>query len=412
MAKHFPLGFPNEYKTRRALLLSSLFNEPFVSLYPLLPFILLKSLGATAFQIVLLTMLKPVSSIFSLYWSEKISQNRHTLRMSLVGAGLLARLPFLFALFFDNVWLLIGASTLYMLFSRAGIPAWMEILKVNLPDRVREKSFSFGSALGYAEGVLIAIGIGSLLDKSVISWKIFFGSAILLGIIALAIQAFVPMGETKEVIAKPERLSLKESFLRPWIDCYELMKNRSDFRNFQWAFMVGGFGLMVIQPVIPIFFMETLQISFRDLMIAYSICKGLGFVLTSSLWSRALGYFRVGTFTAFVLIGFALFPLLIIAAIAHQYWIYVAYFVYGIAQAGSHLIWHLSGPLFAEGEKSSRYSGVNIVMVGIRGTLGPPLGGLLVALFGPIAVFIISALFCLSGVTALFVRAPKTATSV
>lgn len=408
MAKHFPHG----YKTRRALLLSSLFNEPFVSLYPLLPFILLKSLGATAFQIVLLTMLKPVSSIFSLYWSEKISQNRHTLRMSLVGAGLLARLPFLFALFFDNVWLLIGASTLYMLFSRAGIPAWMEILKVNLPDRVREKSFSFGSALGYAEGVLIAIGIGSLLDKSVISWKIFFGGAILLGIVALVIQAFVPMGEAKEVIAKPQRLSLKESFLRPWMDCYELMKKRSDFRNFQWAFMVGGFGLMVIQPVIPIFFMETLQISFRDLMIAYSICKGLGFVLTSSLWSRALSHFRVGTFTAFVLTGFALFPLLIIAAIAHQYWIYVAYFVYGIAQAGSHLIWHLSGPLFAEGEKSSRYSGVNIVMVGIRGTLGPPLGGLLVSLFGPIAVFIISALFCLSGVTALFVRAPKATSSV
>ena len=159
-------------------------------------------------------------------------------------------------------------------------------------------------------------------------------------------------------------------------------------------------------------FMETLKISFRELMIAYSICKGFGFVLTSSLWSRALSYLTVGTFTACVLVGFALFPLLIVAAMAHQYWIYVAYFVYGIAQAGSHLIWHLSGPLFAEGEKSSRYSGVNIVMVGIRGVLGPPLGGLLVTLIGPIAVFIMSSLFCISGATAFFFRAPRSISSI
>lgn len=404
MSKHFPYG----NQTRRAILLSSLLNEPFASLYPLLPFILLKSLDATAFQIVVLMMLKPVSAIFSLYWSEKISQNRHTLRMNLIGAGLLARAPFLLALLFDNVWLYVVASTLYMLFSRAGIPAWMEVLKVNLPDKIREKSFSFGSAIGYAEGVLIAIGIGSLLDKSPLSWKVFFLFALVFGLIALLIQALLPFGEKKEPLQEKRFVGWKESFLRPWIDCYELMKNRSDFRKFQWAFMVGGFGLMVIQPVIPIFFTETLHISYRELLIAYSICKALGFVLTSPLWSRSLSYISVNLFTALVLIGFAIFPLLIVAAIIHPYWIYVAYFVYGIAQAGSHLIWHLSGPLFAEGEKSLRYSGVNIVMVGIRGALGPPLGGVLVAFMGPVFVFLLSAIFCLFGTAALFFRSLKS----
>jgi hypothetical protein len=404
MSKNFPYG--NE--TRRAILLSSLLNEPFGSLYPLLPFILLKSLGATAFQIVILMMLKPVSSIFSLYWSEKISQNRHTLRMNLVGAGLLARLPFLIALLFDHVWMYVIASTLYMLFSRAGIPAWMEILKVNLPDKIREKSFSFGSAIAYAEGVFIAIGIGSLLDKSDTSWKIFFLIALVLGLLALLIQSLLPLGEKKESLQEKVSLSWRESFLRPWIDCYDLMKNRSDFRKFQWAFMVGGFGLMVIQPVIPIFFTETLHISYRELLIAFSVCKAFGFVLTSALWSRSLSYLSVNTFTSLVLVGFAIFPLFIVCAIAHLYWIYVAYFIYGIAQAGSHLIWHLSGPLFAEGEKSLRYSGVNIVMVGIRGTLGPPLGGVLVTLCGPVFVFILSSLFCLSGTAALFFRSSKS----
>ncbi|MBM3193871.1 MAG: MFS transporter [Chlamydiae bacterium] len=404
MSKHFPYG----NQTKRAIFLSTLLNEPFASLYPLLPFILLKSLNATAFQIVILTMLKPVSSIFSLYWSEKISQNRHTLRMNLIGAGLLARVPFLLALLFDHVWLYVVASTLYMLFSRAGIPAWMEVLKVNLPDKIREKSFSFGSAIGYAEGVLIAIGIGSLLDKSALSWKVFFLFALVFGLLALLVQALLPLGEKKEMLQEKKIVGLKEGFLRPWIDCYQLMKKRSDFRKFQWAFMVGGFGLMVIQPVIPIFFTETLHISYRELLIAYSICKALGFVLTSHLWSRALSYISVNVFTSLVLVGFAIFPLVIVAAILHPYWIYVAYFIYGIAQAGSHLIWHLSGPLFAEGEKSLRYSGVNIVMVGIRGALGPPLGGVLVAFMGPVFVFLLSALFCLFGTAALFFRSLKS----
>ena len=145
--------FPYACQTRWAIFFSTLLSEPFSSIYPLLPFIFCKNLQASSFQIVLLTMLKPVVSIFSFYWSEKISQNRHSLKKSLLGAGLLARIPFLIALFFDDVWGFILASACYVLFFRAGIPAWIEILKVNLPKSVRERSFSFHSALGYAEGI-------------------------------------------------------------------------------------------------------------------------------------------------------------------------------------------------------------------------------------------------------------------
>ena len=167
---------------------------------------------------------------------------------------------------------------------------------------------------------------------------------------------------------------------------------------------------MIIQPVIPMFFSETLKLSYRDLIIAYSICKGFGFVLTSPLWSRYMGILSVGRFTSIVLAGFALFSLMIAFGIYSPIWVYFAYFVYGVAQAGSHLIWHLSGPVFADKEESSRYSGVNIVMVGVRGMLGPPLGGLLAALFGPLFVLYLSVIFCLSGVSSMLVRAPKRLT--
>jgi predicted MFS family arabinose efflux permease len=372
---------------------------------------MIKDLGATSFQIVLLTMVKPVASIFSFYWSERISRKKESLKMNLLGAGLFGRIPFIAALFFDNTWLLIIASALYMLFLRASIPAWMEMIKVNLPGKgVREQLFSVSAALGYGEGILVAIGVGSLLDNHVGLWKIFYLGALVLGIIGIIVQVALPVREMKvkeniEGVAK--KPLFRERFIRPWIDCIELMKERSDFRRFQWAFMVGGLGLMIIQPIIPIFFAETLKLSYRDLLIAYSICKGLGFVLTSRLWGKALSKIPVSWFTSFVLVGFGIFPLLIILAEYSSIWLYLAYFVYGIAQAGSHLIWHLSGPIFAGEQHSSRYSGINIVLVGIRGTLGPPLGGLLAICFGPTKVLFISALLCIGGTSAMLFKAPS-----
>lgn len=397
------------HKTRFAILLSSLLHEPFTSLFPLLPFILIKDLGATTFQIVLLTMLKPLVSIFSFYWSEKISQKKHSLKLSLIASGLLARIPFLLVLFIDNVWLLIFASTLYMLYSRGGIPAWMEILKVNLPDRLREKYFSIGSMIGYAEGVLIAIGIGSLLDKSVDSWKFFYLASLLIGVIGVFVQGSIPIREERLLHHEkaPSNKTFWMTFVQPWIDSFSLMKTRPDFQRFQWGFMLCGLGLMIIQPAIPLFFADVLKLSYKDLLIAYTICKGLGFVLATPLWNQAMSRISVGIFSAFVHIGFALFPFLIIASLQGHFWLYLAYFVYGIAQAGSHLIWHLSGPFFAEQEKSARFTGVNIMMVGVRGTVGPPLGGILVSLFSPAFVLVVSIFLSLSAIIPMVVKAPR-----
>lgn len=396
-------------KTRSVVFFSNLIHEPFSSLYPILPFILIKNYQAAALQIVLLTMLKPIASIFSFYWSELISQKRHTLRRNLLGAGLMARLPFVVAIFFDNVWLLIAASTLYMLFTRAGIPAWMEILKLNLPGKLREKYFAIGSAIGYAEGVFIAIGVGSLLDYDIHLWRHLFLIALALGLLGVLTQVLLPI-QKKEIEQKGEKKSLKENFLRPWQDCLHLMRTRPDFRRFQWAFMICGFGLMILQPVIPIFFSENLHLSCRDIMIAFSICKGLGFVLTSPLWSRSMSTLSVGRFTAFVLIGFGLYASCLVFGIYSSIWIYLSYFIYGIAQAGSHLIWHMSGPIFSESEDSSRYSGVSVVLVGVRGMLGPPLGGLLSLVFGPLLVIYFSIVLCLGAIFTVSVRAPTRLT--
>ena len=68
------------------------------------------------------------------------------------------------------------------------------------------------------------------------------------------------------------------------------------------------------------------------------------------------------------------------------WWFYAAFFMYGVGQGGSHLVWHMSGPHFSGKEESARYTGVNVAMAGLRGAVGPPLGGWLSVVFGALPV--------------------------
>lgn len=385
-------------KTRGAILWSSLLSEPLFTLYGMLIFILRKDLDASLFQIAILTMLKPVVSVFSFYWSAGVAQKKHKLRWNVASAGFLARLPFLFFPFVDNVWMIIAGAVIHMFFYRAGNPAWVEILNVNLPKKAREKFFSIGSALGYAEGVLLAIAFGALMDYDHHAWKmLFFGSA-LIGMCGVFMQMRVPIeGEHDAVGVKREKISFYKLLIEPWKSSHNLMRERPDFAKFQWGFMACGFGIMLIQPALPFFFIDVLHVTYIDLAIALSICKGLGFVFSSPLWAKAMGKFSISHLSCAVFVATGLFPLFLILAPFSLFWLYLAYVMYGIAQGGSHLVWNLSGPVFSGKEDSSLYSGVNIVMVGIRGVVAPPLGSLLCVLLGPLVVLGVGIGLCFYG---------------
>jgi MFS family permease len=384
-------------KTKSAILWTNLLNESLFTLYGLLAFILRKDLGATAFQIALLTMLKPLVSLFSFYWSTGSKHTKDRLRQNVFLTGILSRAPFFLFPFLDNVWFFIFAAAQHMLFARAGTPAWMEILKLNLPKREREKYFSLGAALGYAEGVLIAIAFGFLLDHYAYSWKILFFLSACIGIAGVLIQKRLPIQDPEGITESESPDSKENPLIMPWKATWNLMKNRKDFARFQWGFMACGFGIMLIQPALPLFFVDILHISYTDLAIALSICKGLGFVFSSSLWARFMDRIDVSKLSSLVFVGVGLFPLLLMLTPWSLIWLYIAYFVYGIAQAGSHLIWNLSGPLFSGERNSSLYTSVNIVMVGMRGMIAPPLGGILCTLCGPFWVLGFGILLCFYG---------------
>ncbi len=385
-------------KTRLALLWMNLSSEPLTALYTLLPFILRKDLNATLLQLSIFAAIRPVLSVFSFYWSSYISNRREKLRANLIGAWLLARLPFLLLPLIDNVWFLLLAAGCYQLFSRAGNPALIEILKLNIPKTPREKAFSFYYVLSFIESVALGLTIADVLDGSGGYWKMLFFFASLIGLSSILFQLRVPIppedlrGEELE-----EKPVARPSLVQPWKECFALLRARPDFAHFQWGFMIGGFGLMLITPALALFYADVLSLSHADISIARFVLMGVGVALSSFLWRRGIEKIEMHRLTSWILIGFALFPLALMCAIYSKSFVYLAFFIYGIAQAGSHLLWNLSGTLFAGEKESSLFSTTNILMIGLRGAAGPLLGGLLCNLFGPLPMLALGVAISLFG---------------
>ncbi|MGM0440318.1 MAG: MFS transporter [Chlamydiota bacterium] len=380
-------------RTRAAVLWTEILSEPLWTVYNFLAVILYKDLDATTLQVSIFTTLKPMVAIFSLYWSFSILSRRDKLIPNVVWAGILGRLPFFFFPYVNSPWFLIGSAAFFMMLRRGGLPAWMEVIKLNLPQGHRDKVFSLSSAFAYVEGILLSVGVGMVLNNNSHAWRWLFPATAAIGIIAVLIQSRLPINGLALNYSLPVHVPrLKDRIVEPWRQALRLIKERPDFAHFQWCFMISGFALMIIMPALPIFFVDILGISYLDLAIAIGICKGIGFALSSTLWSRALNKWGIYPIIAMVSALFGVFPVLILFTQAGMGWFYLAYFIYGVAQGGSHLCWHMSGPIFARDEDSSLFSSINVVMVGVRGCIGPMLGGILCMVAGVRVVMPLAAL--------------------
>ena len=380
-------------KTRRAIIGTALLNEPFVVFYALLPFILRKDLQATTFEIALLTMLKPAVSVFSFYWSAKMGKHSGKLKTNLVITGLLAYLPFLFYPFFQNRWYLIFASAIYMLFSKASIPAWIEILRINLPKGGRTRLFSWGSILGYTEGAAISFALGMLMDKTQRGWQILLLLGAAMGICGIILQWLTPLENS---LSSQKHLS-SPNIRYPLKNALALLRERPDFKAFQAGSFISGFGTMLSIPALALFFADFLKLSYMKMLTGRCVFMGLGFIVFSPVFALFLNNTSINKITGIIALGFALFPFVALFSGFYPLCFYLAFFIYGITQAGSHLVWNLSGSLFAKDEDSRTFSEVNVLMIGVRGLIAPLLGGVLCDLLGAYFTLILSSLICFYG---------------
>lgn len=381
-----------EQTTQQAYLATKLLDTPIWAIYNMLLFILYKDLGATPIQLAFVVALKPIVSFFSMYWSALVNGRPDRLVANIVFARLIGCSLFFAVPFVDSPWFFILASGVFMMMAVGAVPAWMEILRQNLDSTKRKETFAYGSAVGYLGGGLLPLVFSWFLDSQMQAWRWIFPLAALFSLLAILVQLRLKIPEH---ISTPDTNKL--SVHQPWINIWQLLKKRFDFLQYQMGFMVMGGALMLLQPALPVFFVDSLGLSYMELATALALCKGISFAIASPLWARWLNHVDIFRFTGWVTLCACLFPCLLFFAKWDLAWLYAAYLCYGAMQAGSELSWNMSGPIFARDEDSSLYTTANVASVGVRGCFAPALGSILCAMTGaPVVMAVGVALFALS----------------
>lgn len=376
--------------TSAAFIWTRFFGLPFWAMLSALSMILYKEFHVSPWQLTFLVALKPASSLLAVYWSSFLFSDRKNLVWSLVLTNILRFLPFLFFYWIHSPLYIIFSFGFYMMLSRGSVPAWMEIFKKHIPDESRSKVLAIGNSVEYLGAALLPLLLGVLLDASGSAWRWLFPLTAALGLLSTLYLIRIPTLLTKE-FPKQNRILL------PWKRSLQLLTKNRPFARYQIGFMLGGAGLMIIQPFLPIYFVDNLHLTYTEVMLALAVCKGVGFAMTSQFWSRFFNRTNLFVFSAIVAAMAALFHPLLLAAQAFLPLLYFAYFGYGVMQAGSELSWHMSAVSFSKSEESLPYSELNILAVGIRGLIVPFLGNLIFAATGTGTILTLGSLLCMLG---------------
>jgi hypothetical protein len=394
-------------KTRRIVFSSQLLQEPFIQLHLMLDVILAACFGLNAMQISFLTAMRPTLSVFAFYWGSALLFRPQWLRPSLVLAVAAAPILFLFAPFNSKIWFFIAAEAIFILFWRAAKPAQIEIIKINVEKGAREILFSNQLNLSRASAIIIGPLLGLFVKMYPTLWKELFAVAALLYSSSAILQHLFSMPSLS--LERREKLSFREIITRPWVESFELLRRNKAFAHYKLGFFIAGAGLMFMKPSIP-GFLTASNLSFLAIFSLFTLLEGAGFILASRFWSRTLAKNGIHMTSSWVAAAFSLQPLLLIFSSGSALCIYAAFFIYGVAQSGSQLVWTLSGPYLCGSGSSSQYSSVNILAIAIRGLFAPLLGGLFTTLFGAQATFSVGFATMVLGSWYLFYVAKKLKT--
>lgn len=382
-------------KAANLFLFNRILCSPLEAIYVLLIFIASKDLNASLLQLAILASLKAAVSFFAFYISSFIHGKPQLIRKYLITLNLISSIPCLLFPYVENVWFYVIAYGVYMLGLRAIYPAWIEILKRNLDLKTLGSVISKGTSITYLITIFLPLLLSYWMDKDPHIWKSLFFILALLQILNIFVIARLPLFSSQSTQKGPKDLSKLFSPLR---EGWKLLINRKDFVKYQLLFFFGGAGILLIQPVLPVFFSQGLRLSYQELTLAISFCKGISFILTSPFWARFANNNSIYILNGFINISCCLFIAFMLASEINISWLFLAYLMYGTMQAGCELSWNLSGPLFSKECESSPYSSVNLACIGIRGFICPFVGQLIFSYSNFTFSFALAGLVCLLGV--------------
>lgn len=387
-----------EKRSTILLLLAALFNGVVQSLGQTQDIIARKALHAQDWQLMLITMIWPISNFLSIWWGRIFEQSCHKSRYFLF-AGILGRLSLVYAIWITTMneyMVLLG-----LVFSANSllIPAQNSIYQRNIDVSRRAKVFGYTISLGMLISVAFTFMAGRLLDINEQSFRGILLATGLCGFVSCAVLSMIRIQENPVQQDCP-RIKWRKQFFDPIRRTLSLLKENKAFAKFERSFSIYGMGFIMMQPIIPIYLVDKLQLSYTSNFLAKGVISQIGLLLLSPVIGKM--HDKMHPFK-FISAGFALlmvFPLLFVVSslwagesIIPVVIVFVAYLIFGIAMTVVNVSWNMSSIYFAGEDDASMYQSVHVTMTGIRGLIAPVLGYALLKIFNITAVFLVAAGF-------------------
>ena len=248
------------YYDSKAAILWGIFWGLSLAFFP----VIARKIGASSFQIALLTSAPFLGSLFTLYWS-RLSNKRSKMKFFL-RVKILARAAIFLMVLAINPWIFIAVVFLNALFEQAGSPAYTGIMKEIYPDSLRARAMGY-VASEHALSAIFACYIGGfLLDR--MSYRYIFPLAALIGIYSLA-----HFRKIKTQTKNKTRNSKPQGFLPS--EAINVFRKDRSFFYYSLIFFIFGFGCLL---AMPLFYAISFNLWF--IILASSIS---GFIIGSEL---------------------------------------------------------------------------------------------------------------------------------
>lgn len=377
-------------------MISTFFNGFIMSLGNIQDIISKKTFHALDWQLTLLAMVWPVSNFISIWWGQILEHSKHKARYFLLVA-VLGRLVLITGLWIVNMNEFLILLTFMFSFSSLLIPATNAIYQENIGSNNRGRVFGFTVSLSTLISMILTYVAGRILDINENSFHVILVSAGIAGFLSALTLSFIKFDKNYQ---KPnlERMSHRDFAFTPIKRMMEILKTNKEFAKFERNFSAYGMGFIIMQPVLPIYMVQTLQLNYTSNFLAKGILSQMGVLLLSPILGKLHDKFHPHKFTALSFGSLALFPALFLLSgmmptrFGAILLVNIAFVFFGVAMTGVNLSWNMGTIYFAGKGESPMYQSVHVTLTGIRGVVAPLLGLILLRLFGIFSVFIFA--FC------------------
>jgi MFS family permease len=381
--------------------------------YILFPFVLGKSLSAPGWMVTISVTMETTAMLAALYWGHLLARGGR--RRWLLWGGLGGRVAMLLMLAVRTP----GQFTLLLapiyFFLAMVYPAQNGILQANIRKERRGAVFGWGALVANLTAAVTSVVMGRVLDADPGHFRYLYAATGLIGFLYPLALARLPR-PAHDTTPDPQAMffavprlplgpvqwrRLAGALLLPFKEALATFRIDRAYLWYETNFMIYGVAYLMLVPVVPLYFVNELDLSYQAISSSRVLIATLGVALLSPLSGRLMDRIHPVGLSTLSNAVIAAYPVML-ALIAPVFpdrpalGAYLAFAVYSVGMAGVNVTWNVGSITFAPDGQGGHYQGIHVALVGIRGLIGPAIGFAVLRLLGFREVFVLAALIFLT----------------